>query len=332
MNISIVGNNFSNYDYFISESLKEQSINVERVTYKGFVPDRCKYDLKVLSFLFYYIVSIVSFPNRIYISVLTALCSRRSDLVICVNGSFLIPYIISALGSSKKIAVWVMDPVDKFPRILKLKEINTCIFSYSEEDCRKYGFRFLPLFSAIHRSSDSHEFVNKYSKTYDLAFIGAIDLYRLNMLEEICRRSKSLTEKIYLGGVFGKFTLSKYMCYSSNTFNQFRVHFKNKRHSFEEIYDVYKSANVIFNYNVGSQSGSSMRFFESLCTGSPQIIDSVVANSKYSKLILKIEKCGDFCGFQIYKSTLDYSDILKATSINSRLQKIKKVMSVHGKS
>lgn len=331
MNISIVGNNFSNYDYFIATSLKESFNDVKTITYKGFVPDRRKYDLRFLSFLFYYLISILSFPSRVIISIITAISSKRSDLVICINGSFLIPYIISSLGSSEKIAIWLMDPVDKFPRVLNLKRTKAFIFSYSEGDCRKFNFHFLPLFSAIHKSTDVLELANRSEKTYDLAFIGAVDLYRLCMLEEICRRSKHFYKKIYLGGVFGKLTLSKYLCNSSATFKNFRSQFNHKRHTFTEIFDIYKSAKVIFNYNVGSQSGSSMRFFESLCTGTPQIIDPIVANSKYSRLILKIEKCGDFCGFEIYRSNLDYADILKASSLNSRLQKIKKVTSVYRK-
>jgi len=326
MNILVIGNNFSKYDEILEFEFKQMGDSVDRIVYCGLLPNRSKFHSKSVSFIFYWIATLISYPSRVIISFKLFFLLQKYDFILCVNGSFLIYEIIKYSKYSNKIFIWLMDPICKFPRSLIFNKISQ-VFSYSEHDSRKYGLRFLPLFSALNvRSNFSlNDNSANVKKQFSIAFIGAIDLYRLFMLEELARRSKPNSKSIFIGGVFGKLSQAKFLYKNSNYFNNLKNLLHIRRFSFDEINSIYSSSEYIFNYNVGDHSGASMRFFEALELDLGQLCDSVVVKSRYCNLVLKVCQTNTIFGFPVYKSSLDLSDIKNAVSVRNRLLHLKKV-------
>jgi hypothetical protein len=326
MRILLVGNNFSNYENVLENELKSLGDFVDRLSYSSFLPNRFKFQSNFLSLLFYIISSILSFPSRIIISTKIILSLKRYDIILCINGSFLVYKIIRISKYSNKICIWIMDPLAKFPRTLKLKSLCT-IFCYSEFDSRVYKLRFLPLFSALSREDKSiiaNDDGGPHKKFY-IAFIGAIDLYRLFMLEELVRRSLLSSKPLFIGGVFGKLSQAERLFRKSNYFINLKSLFHFRRFSFKEIYEIYSASEYVFNYNVGDHSGASMRFFEALELQLEQLCDYEVVRSRYCSFILKVRQSSITLGFPAYKSYLEPSDVKIAVSARNRLLHLKRV-------
>lgn len=326
MKILLVGNNFSNYENVIESEFIKLGDFVSRLSYKSFIPNRLKYQNSGLNLFFYFFLSVISFPARCIISIKVLLAINKYDLILCINGSFLIEKVISLSKNSSNIFIWIMDPIIKFPRTLLLK--HTCkILSYSEDDCRVFGLKFLPLFSAIEipPSNFGNNVLNR--QKYIVAFIGAVDLYRLFLLEELARRCVANNSAFFVGGVFGRLSQAGSLFKNSKFFTVLRKNFLLRRFSFSEIYDVYSSSQFIFNYNVGDHVGASMRFFEALALGKEQLCDISIVKTRYCSFILRVQESNTVLGFPAYKSCLSHSEVCKAVSPASRLKHLKKVFS-----
>ncbi len=320
MKIAIVGNNFSKYDDYLVDVLAKMGDIADHIAYSGIIPNRFKFSSRALSFVFYQLSSILSLYSRFMISRRVALESRTRDMVLIINGSFLIEPVLRFYKTNNNLIVWIMDPISKFPRVLNIRSLAQSLYSYSEKDCKYFKLKFLPLFSALNAHAEKHP-----ASVYDIAFVGALDEYRLYQLEELARASFFFGDKkIYLGGVFGRLSRAHSLFLKSPYFNCLRHVFVKRRHSFSEISDIYIKSKAIFNYNVGDHAGASMRFFEALSLGIPQVCDYSVAYSRYSRLILKIKATNYILDFPAYVSTLSYGSLQMATSAELRLQHIKK--------
>lgn len=206
---------------------------------------------------------------KYYKKIIDSVKNEKIDTILIVKGdqvSLKTLNLFRETFKDAKIILYLWDPISCIKGIDKMLKHYDEVISFDSEDCKKYGFRFRPLFIDVEREKNNSE------KKYDVCFFGTIYGDRpkvLNYIEKYCNDNNLK----YYGFYFlrGKFMYLYYYL----TKKAFRKINKNnisyKPLSQKEIANLIDSSKVVLDINERLQSGLTMRTLETVGIGKKMI-------------------------------------------------------------
>ena len=186
---------------------------------------------------------------------------KQYDYVFVIVGRHLAPDILKKYRKKQKKARFILYLWDDIARVENFNENKPNydrIYSFDLKDVRKYGFEHLPLFY-----TDSHVY-NGEEKKYILNMSGIIHSSRISVLDKIMKSCK-LDEKkcfIYMLGTKMIHYFKAILPGKCKWMSPKYIHIWGKK--FEDMAEKMKQSKVALDVQFGSQSGLTMRTFESL--------------------------------------------------------------------
>ncbi|WP_240113502.1 lipopolysaccharide biosynthesis protein [Enterococcus durans] len=165
-----------------------------------------------------------------------------------------------------RILVWYNNPVSTDTPLSFFKDLNCEIWSFDEEDCKRYELKYNNQFIDYSRLNPTEKFHKKYN--YDACFIG-LDKGRLNTLNNIKRKLSELGKDTLLYLVDSKYYVKDDRYNSSTTFN-YKVPIK-----YSEVINYEFYADIIIDVVQEGQKGVSLRPIESI-----YLKKKVISNNK----------------------------------------------------
>lgn len=158
-----------------------------------------------------------------------------------------------------RIVYYIWDSVANFPNVLDIASAADEVFSFDKTDCKRFGYKFLPLFYS--ESKDS-----KCKVVYDYSMVFSIYPKKITnylKLKEALPRQLNGKKHIYC---------SKKMFYYYKLFyKNFRLIQRNEiafnTLERENVYSIFKQSRVTIDCPLESQHGLTMRTFEALSLG-----------------------------------------------------------------
>lgn len=157
-----------------------------------------------------------------------------------------------------RFVYYAWDAVSNFPILNDLANICDEKYSFDNEDCDKYGFKFLPLFNPI---------VKEYSADKKYDYSGIMNFY--GPKADSYRNIKRVLPKNLVGNEHLKLMSHIYYLYSkiahAKQFKGFKKKdFKYTSLSIEECYEIYSSSKAVIDTPLARQVGLTIRTFECL--------------------------------------------------------------------
>lgn len=173
-----------------------------------------------------------------------------------------------------KFILYLWDSVKNFPSFEDLSKAFDVTISFDRNDCKEYGFKYLPLFYNQKCINDNVESVD-----YDFSFVGTVKRGKINYLKAIRQQLESKYNcyfHLYLQSrlvfLFYKLFDKDFKCCNMSDF-------KYKKLSYAENVDLCKKSKVIIDVTMSHQNGLSMRTIEclgykrKLITNNPDIVN-----------------------------------------------------------
>lgn len=167
------------------------------------------------------------------------------DLLLVVNGdapSNDAYEVIRRNNPKTKFILYIWDDIDWLFKIEHIKMFDE-IYSYNIEDCKKYGFKYLPVFTGYENGKTNVE------KKYDIAIIATASKNRIDFAKKIYEKYND------------KYLLYIYF-YSRNKEFDFFTHATPL--SYEEYMNVVAQSRSIFEMGRFNQRGPTTRVFDAL--------------------------------------------------------------------
>lgn len=167
---------------------------------------------------------------------------------IIVHASILTPPLVKFIKKIRKdirVIVWYWNPVSKCLKVEKIKNYNCEIWSFDEDDCKKYNLNY----NVQYYFDDIR--LSEYSNKYDIFFVGA-DKGRINKLLELQEQFEFLNLSTYFHITPTKESQKKYK----------KIY--KKRLSYEKILELISKSRVILDYVSDNQRGLTIRPLEAL--------------------------------------------------------------------
>lgn len=296
--VLIIGPDFFGYNESIANAFGKNNWDANVVNY---------FDGRSMSF---YQLLLSFFKSNYYFDINKFCLNSNYDLILIVKGTKISNEKIEELKKfSKRIYLWIMDPIKLFPEIYEKLSLFEKVFTFQKRDMTFLSIYnnkifYLPLFY-----DDTVFGLTKKEKFIDFIFIGNLYEQRASELNKFCKdviESKdNLNIKIYGGfgllKVFNFFKIKKQFKYLSK-FLKFGLV------SPKKAANLYANSKIGINIHVSSQTGLNMRFFELLGSGVIQILP----NCKIELDEIKITKDTYVCSelnikeiTKILKSSLD---------------------------
>jgi hypothetical protein len=178
------------------------------------------------------------------------------DYVLVVKGGEVTPNFLDTLQSNQKskFILYLWDSIENNKNALKLIKYFDQIYSFDQDDCINYQFKFKPLFYTNHKHSNC-------AKEYDLMFIGAFHSDRYYVLDQI---SKQLPDDVVINFTLftGKITYLYNKYVTKNISKNKKIKFIFKRISLEDAILLEDKSKVIVDINNYKQSGMTTRAFD----------------------------------------------------------------------
>ncbi len=157
--------------------------------------------------------------------------------------------------------LYLWDSVINFPQFKDLSKGFDRTFSFDFCDCKKYGFKFLPLFYCDECIDNNVTF----EKQYYVSYVGTIKKGKLKFLKEIKKQfsAKNIPSLFYF---YLQSPLIYYFYKLTN--REFRHSKKNDFHytklSYLDNLNVIRKSKIVIDVPMANQEGLSMRTFEAL--------------------------------------------------------------------
>lgn len=200
---------------------------------------------------------------------------KEYDLIIAIACYSLPEDVFNLLRRSNpkaRLILYLWDSISRYPIIKKAFKYFDDIKTFDNEDSKKYGFGFLPLFYINQYVIEAEP---KKKCDYIFCFIGEANPRRYKLL-------RLLNEQIKLKGY------RAYIHFAINKLSKFRrriqhlpsepEYFKLSSLSHPEVVEVYKKSKCVLDIEAEDQIGLSIRVFEALASGT-----KVVTTNKYIK-------------------------------------------------
>ena len=187
------------------------------------------------------------------------------DYLFVIRGEFLTQNLLQIMFEKSSINLKIMyqwDELQTLPNIETVVHLFDRVLSFDYDDCKNYGFEYLPLFI-------TNNFASAYpsaEKLYDFSFVGVYNSHRnkyINILKDFANnKGFSYCFKLRIG--FLRFIIKKAIDKSFKLdFND--VIFKNM--SLDEVSKIIQSSNIVLDIVRETQTGLTMRTFEALGSG-----------------------------------------------------------------
>ncbi len=184
------------------------------------------------------------------------------DYIFVIRGDFLSLNFLKKIKrkqSAAKFFMYQWDSIKNF-NYLHLIDAFDKVFSFDSEDCKQYGFEYLPLFY----DSDYKNLKKlKGDSIIDLLFIGSLHSDRLEILEKLDIQAKhyNLKTKFFLYMPF--FTFLKNILFNKK-FKYKKDYMIFKPLQKQIVLDLFLKSNIIIDINNIDQSGLTIRTIETL--------------------------------------------------------------------
>lgn len=209
--------------------------------------------------------------NKYYKSRLNNL-SEIYDIVFIIKGDMVTKETISLLkekNPNAQIILYLYDPVRYIKGIEKKISLYDRVISFEPGDCKKYGFKFRPLFCDL-KENVSKDVV--LQKKYDICFYGTMYGDRFAIVHQIktfCQKNKiKFYSFCFLRGKF----MAVYYWMKDATFRKMglsSVSFTPKNS--DEISEIIASSEIVLDINDIYQEGLTLRTMETLVSGKKMI-------------------------------------------------------------
>ena len=194
-----------------------------------------------------------------------SLSDSEFDYVFVLTGRRLQYQTLSLLKNNYKKAKFILYLWDDILRVEHMKEYIKFfdeIYSFDLLDCKKYGFKHLPLFYVYDFWCE-----NLYGKIFDVEFLGVMHSNRYELLKKLVTFCNSNNVSLDANIICGNFSYLKTKFFSSFSSDEDRSHcrfLKTKTLSLRDCSEVIKKSRSIVDMQVASQSGLTMRCIEAL--------------------------------------------------------------------
>ena len=258
--VLFLGVGLYNYDSLICRELSKEY----EVSYIYLVP------VKKISKWKYFILShlgknehLRKINSKLLMNELKDLNGIQFDFIFVIKGSRLeevhVEYLANNFPTAKKV-LYLWDSWSLIENQPVLCSYFNNIYSFDSEDCKKYGFKFRPLFYVTQNN-------NLHKRVYDVSFIGTDHSDRLEKL----RAFRELCDKNGLNYFFRlKTTGYPILCawlnygrYKKNDLNMFTTSFM----SYDETMNITKMSKTVIDFAHPAQCGLTIRTLESLAMG-----------------------------------------------------------------
>lgn len=196
------------------------------------------------------------------------------DLILVIKGTKISNEKIKELKKfTKKIYLWIMDPINLYLEIKEKLSLFDIVFTYQKKDIEflksyNQNVSYLPLFF-----DDKVFGINNTFKSIDFIFIGNLYAQRASELDQFCKSiindEKKLNIQIYGGygllKIFDFIRIKRQFKYLSKFLKFGLVNPK-------KASKLYSNTKVGINIHPSSHTGLNMRFFELYGSGVVQIL------------------------------------------------------------
>lgn len=250
MKILLIGIGFGNYEYRIVKELRNQGHEVSymRDTYSCFTVVS-----RILG------MPVAETFNRFYLKKKIGELKEQFDRVIVIVGRKLSLYFLSSLKERNQQASFVLYLWDDKQRVENFDDtykIYDEIYSFDLKDCKRFGFKHLPLFFTRGVKKKVNKEYDLYSAMFSHSDREKITLQVVKKLRELKR-----SYRIYIS--LGKYEyFRRYSIIKKN--HDRNLQYLAKPISEEENYENMEKSNAILDIQFSSQIGLTMRTIESL--------------------------------------------------------------------
>ncbi len=163
-----------------------------------------------------------------------------------------------------KFILYLWDSVKNFPQFVELSKGFDVTYSFDGDDCKNFGFNFMPLFFSNEVTRLAESFPDNQIK-YDVSFVGTIKKGKIPFLEQIRLQFSKKFNRIYfyyylqskLVFFFNKITNKEFKGKHMNDFSY-------KKMLYEDTLRLSMESNIVLDVPMANQKGLSMRTFETL--------------------------------------------------------------------
>ena len=192
---------------------------------------------------------------------LTNINNKKYDYLFVLNGQILNfdVYKKIRLNNSQAISIlYLWDDIVRLPELHKNLELFDSIFSFDLSDCRKYGFKPLPLFYV-----NDFEIKNNLEKIYDIEYLGVLHSSRYELLKKIDSFSKLNHLNFDANIVCGYLAYMKKRFISKEDY-RYSKYLRIKSLCISDCANLLKKSHSIIDMPLPTQNGLPMRCLESL--------------------------------------------------------------------
>lgn len=160
--------------------------------------------------------------------------------------------------SMAKFIYYAWDSVDNFPIIKDLAHECDICFSFDDKDCKKYNFKFLPLFY-VRKEAQTQ------TKEFDYSIIMSMYPTKIAYYEQIInsipKHYNGVKYIVIKSRIFYLYFKIKYHdLFKKFKMKDFKYHALNR----DEVYKIYSKSKVVFDIPLKNQNGLTIRTFEAL--------------------------------------------------------------------
>lgn len=246
--------------------------------------------------------------NKYIDKIIEEIADKKIDYVLVIFGqSFSKDNILKLRKQFKsaKFVYYTWDAVENFAVIKELYPLFDNYYSFDKKDCKKYGFKFLPLFY----SNDYIE--NEYE--YDFTLITTVKAGKLSNIKKILNMIP-IDAKVYkhlyiqskLVYLYYKIKLKEFKGTKMKDFKYYTL-------KQDEVNDILSKSKVVIDIQMGKQNGLTMRTFETLHLNK-KLITSNQNIKQYdfysSNNILCLEDIKETVDSNFYNETFDLNNKL----------------------
>ncbi len=159
-----------------------------------------------------------------------------------------------------KLILYLWDSISRYPMIKNAFKYFDDIKTFDNEDAKKYGFGYLPLFYINQYTIEAKP---KQNCDYIFCFIGEANPRRYELLKLLNEQIKQLGHRAYIHFAINK--LSKFRRRMQHMPSD-PEYFKLSSLSHSEVVEVYKRSKCVLDIEAEDQIGLSIRVFEALAS------------------------------------------------------------------
>lgn len=220
-----------------------------------------------------------------------SICLKKYDIILVINGDAIPNDVYQYLKNKNKEAILYLYIWDDFKWLFKKQHIKFFehIYSYNIEDCQKYKFKYMPVFTQQQIK------LEKIKKVYDIAIIASASDNRVKFAQQIYNKYKN------------KY---KFYIYFYDKENKYKFFSNSKPLAYEEYVNKIAQSKAALEIVRLNQKGPTTRVFDSIAVHTKVISTNkhLKKYSIYGKNVLILDDKLDIPESFMEDSYIDMSD------------------------